>query len=208
MANYYMNFIPNDKGDNGAYNGMKDNGYSNALLTKLDSEIKPKKIEKELKAGASNKKASEQNLFASLYHKNNIRRTRGEIYSTSDNGGPLFTQTYRFGLSNPYGAITSAREYLFFTKPDLHLYTADYKLNKETGNYTLDMKSKKNLERNPGLSSYFWQDLFDHKDRIIRCLQSSYGGDDQFNHLLQNTVNSNLELPSLNAPSIETSTNT
>ena len=31
---------------------------------------------------------------------------------------------------------------------------------------------------------------------------------DPFNHLLQNTLNSNLEVPSLNAPSIETSTNT
>ncbi len=198
-TNYYMR-IGTEKA------GMDDNGYSKKVVEKLDSDLSAKTVNKQLKAGAHNKSIDDKNinLFANLYHKNNIRRTRGEVYSSSKNGGPLFTQTYRFGLSNPYGAITSAREYIFFTKPDLHLYTSDY--DSKTNTFTIKTKGKDKI--NKGLESYFWQDLFKNKDRIIRCLQASYGGIDLFNHLLQNTVNSNLELPTLNAPSIETSTNT
>lgn len=200
MADYYL---PDDKNKN-QYKKVDDNNYSYYLRNRLagvkkSEEITKAEIESDLTSAANStlsNKTSDINIYDSLYHSANMRRTRAEIYNSST-GGALFNKTFRFGLYNPYGAITNAKEFIFFTKPDLHLYKDDE-------------ASKQSPTRNEGLESYFWDDMFSHKDRIIRLLQASYTNDaypDPFNHLLQNTVVSNLEVPSLNAPSVETSTN-
>ena len=194
MPNYYMS---DDYKFN--YGTMDDGGYSDRLKSRLDSTIKSGEIIGDLTEPAKNTgtpKGKGINLYDGLYHSSNMRRDRLEIYGSND---PLFTTTFRFGIHNPYGAISTAREYLFFTKPDLHLYAVDPNTHRPTSS------------RNRGLESFFWQDMFEHKDRIIRLLQDGLGLNgvpDHFNHLLQNTVVSNLDIPSLNAPSIETSTNT
>lgn len=206
MANYYMTRIKKDKST-----GQDDNSFSTNLVSKLNSDLTENDIENDLSAATL---SNNINLFDSLYHSNNLRRTRKEIYTTSDDGGPLFTQTFRFGVQNPYGAINNAREFLFFTKPDLHLYSMNYDSSEISAGMINSMARRdvnEGLKRepNPGLTSLFWDDIFKNKNRIVNLLQ--YGVDaslDPFNHLLQNTVNSNLEVPTLNAPSIETSTNT
>ena len=197
MANYYL---PPNKN---VYRGMSDSNYSENLRTRLASTKKGVKITKDeitsdltsTTRNQSSSTSSDMNIYDSLYHSANIRRRRQEIYGSGNGSyGNLFNKTFRFGVYNPYGAISNAREFLFFTKPDLNIYTDSDKQNPKT--------------QNEGLSSYFWQDIYENKDRIIRCLQYSYKDKiDPFNHLLQNTVVSNLEVPSLNAPSVETSTN-
>ncbi len=184
---YYMDTT------NNKYEGQDDNNFSERLIDELNSinnidNVMPSTNKNDID------KISESNIFDSLYHANNIRQTRNDVMNVSDSGGNIFTHTFRFGLSNPYGAISSAREFLFFTKPDLHILKSSVYLTEN--------------KLNEGLTSYFWKDLFENKKRIINCLQASCTYNDPFNHLLQNTVVSNLDVPGLNSNSIETSTNT
>ena len=207
MANYYMNEVKNAI----SYT-MNDNKYSQRLLNRLAGVKKAdaitlKEIEEDLVSGnpggsnynaENSSRTQSMNIYDSLYHANNLRRSRNEIYNGYNK---LFNQTFRFGLNNPFGQISTAREYIFFTKPDLHIF------------YTDDYGVVRKNELADGLESYFWVDMGTSKKRIIECLQGSYkesdsGIIDPFNHLLQNTVNNNLEVPALSAPSIETSANT
>lgn len=109
----------------------------------------------------------------------------------------LINKTYRFGVFNPYGALTKTKEFLFFTKPDLNIL------------YTDDSNGVVSTNRlNPALSSRpYWKELFESRSRIIPALQQSAYRADKFNHLLQNQVISNLEVPGLSAETIETPTN-
>ena len=60
----------------------------------------------------------DDSFFSGIYHANGLFK-RNEI--------DYFNQRYRFGILNPYGVITTCREYLFFTKPDLNIYPRDDK---------------------------------------------------------------------------------
>lgn len=131
----------------------------------------------------------DSDAYTSLLHSNQMF-SRSEI--------DLFNKTYRFGLLNPYGAISNAREFLFFTKPDLNIYARDDETGILQGGPIL----------NPSLQNYaYWRDLAKTKGRIIQALQLSADPKDNFNHLLQNQVISNLEIPGLTAESIDTPTN-
>ena len=83
---------------------------------------------------------------------------------------------------NPYGSVSTGREYLFFTKPDLNIFDTDENL-----------VVSQNL--NSGLQDIaFWMELKKRKNTTIRMLQNSLYKDDPFNHLLQNQVVSNLDI--------------
>lgn len=131
----------------------------------------------------------ESSNYSSILHSHHIFQ-RDEI--------DLFNKTYRFGLFNPYNTTTTTREYLFFTKPDLNIY----KRYDDTGELCAGPVLVDQL------SSYaYWRDLALSKSRIIKILQLSADPLDNFNHLLQNQVISNLDIPSLSAKTIETPTN-
>jgi len=97
-------------------------------------------------------------------------------------------------FANLHRAIGTTREYLFFVKPDLHIYTpGTKKLNKELGN------------------DAFWIELNDKYSKIICQLQKSAGNPDTseitrtpFMPILTNTVVSSLDLPSINAETTDT----
>jgi hypothetical protein len=128
--------------------------------------------------------------FEALLHAHNL-------FNRSDID--IFNKTYRFGLFDPYGQVSSAREFLFFTKPDLNIYPRDY----TTGQASTKMQSI--LQSLP-----YWVDLHESKSKIIKCLQYSLdksGTPDPFNHLLQNRVKSNLSVPDLSSETIDTPTN-
>ena len=108
----------------------------------------------------------------------------------------LYDKTYRFGLFNPYGTVTTTREFLFFTKPDLHIYERDDKTGSLTGRL---VEGIRNIP--------FWVDLATNRHRTIEQLQLSMNPQDNFIHLLQNQVNSNLDIPNLSAETIDTATN-
>ena len=107
----------------------------------------------------------------------------------------LYDNIYRFGLFNPYGAVKGAREYLFFTKPDLNIIQrTDTGLVYSNGSLN---ESVQNIS--------FWKELHSERPNTIRMLQESYSPG--WNMLLQNSVVSNLEIPGLEGTVIESPTN-
>lgn len=155
--------------------GMDDNGTSNIIRNRNYSTNDYKNIN--------------STFYKPLLHANNIFE-RNEI--------DLFNKTYRFGVFNPYGALTTTREYLFFTKPDLNIYYRD----DSTGSLT------KGKVLNDALQGYpFWVDLANNHPKVLELLQASANTKDNFNHLLQNQVISSLEIPGLSAESIESPNN-
>jgi hypothetical protein len=138
--------------------------------------------------------------FVDVYQSNYFRSLFGsyDIRSRQEIRNNLFTKTYRFGLMNPYGAISTGREFLFFTKPDLNIYA----YNSQNGSVNPNALNE-NLRNIP-----FWQDLFTYKRRIIDQLEdSAVSSGDRFNHLLQNQCSSNLEISALEATMVDTPQN-
>lgn len=126
-----------------------------------------------------------------------------DLYKLALHGSNLFTRDeidlynniYRFGLYNPYGAVTNLKEYLFFTKPDLNIIERD--------DVTGSIKSNELTE---GLkNSTFWRELKEDKPQIIDLLQNSKTSG--WNKLLQNSVISNLEIPGLEGTVTESPVN-
>lgn len=112
----------------------------------------------------------------------------------------LYHKTYRFGLMDLYGSLSKTREFLFFTKPDLNILARDQK--------TGSILSSGNCVLNPEIADIpFWKDLAKNRPRTIEMLQSSYNSEDNFNHLLQNQVTSNLDIPGLSSETIDSPVN-
>ena len=110
----------------------------------------------------------------------------------------LFNKTYRFGLYNPYGQVNTTREFVFFTKPDLHILQVSDTTGRVENAGVL----------NDGLKNEFWRDMLKSKRRIIDQLQSSAStSEDPFIHLLQNQISSPLEIPGISAQTIDTAVN-
>lgn len=160
--------------------GMDDNGTSSKILgvnlnknSEVDSfiSIDP-----------------EKDFIKSLLHANHIYYNK-EI--------DLYNKTYRFGLFNPHNTITNAREFVFFTKPDLSIIDRN-DLTGTVGEVLCDgLKYRE-----------FWKDLSTNRKRTIKLLQNSYHSNgDPFNHLLQNQLANNLDIPGLTSDAIETAVN-
>lgn len=97
----------------------------------------------------------------------------------------------RFGIIDPHNALTTTREYVFITKPDLCL------MNNNGSIHTL-------LKNNP-----FFNDAILRYNQVARQLQSSISSSDgPFMAMLSNSLTSSLDLPSLNADTIESAGNT
>lgn len=98
----------------------------------------------------------------------------------------------RFGILDPYNALTNTREYLFFTKPDLHIC--------EPGTMTL----------NPELSNNeFFVELSHRYPQIIIQLQKSINQENTTNYnpfmtVLSNSVKNKLDMPEISANVIDT----
>ena len=101
----------------------------------------------------------------------------------------------RFGVIDPFNGVSNTKEYLFFTKPDLHIY--------EPGTTNL----------NPELSdSSFFVELSERYPDVIRQLQKSIRVEKSsdyypFMNILSNSVKNTLDMPEVSAEDIETSTN-
>jgi hypothetical protein len=138
--------------------------------------------------------------YYSTYIKNNsdylfdfIKRAHG-LYQRKDID--IFGRRYRFGLFNPYDALSTTREFLFFTKPDLNIYSR----NDTTGALTGEM--------NEALTNIpYWRELRTKYMDVINCLQLSKDKTNPFNNLLANMCMSNLSVPGLDAETIDTPNN-
>ncbi len=130
-----------------------------------------------------------------LYHANGIFNPREIDY---------VGKRYRNGIWNPYQSISRAREYLFFTKPDLNIFSQNA-LGKIDGPQTVEGLFS-TLQDIP-----FWNIMVDKYPDVIGCLQQSANINgssiNKFNHLLSNTVQTNLDVPGISANVIETPVN-
>ena len=99
----------------------------------------------------------------------------------------------RFGCIDPYNVLLGTREYIFITKPDLHIFDGGEpsKLNPEIANMPI------------------FKDALKRYNDVLQQLQySTRGNISPFANLLTNSITSNLELPGISVSSdIETSEN-
>ena len=92
----------------------------------------------------------------------------------------------RFGLLDPYNALSGSKEYLFFTKPDLHLMETNGNLNPE-------------LETDP-----FFKDLYERYRKVMYQLQlSADPTKTPFMPILSNAVKSTLDLPEISGKEVD-----
>ena len=93
----------------------------------------------------------------------------------------------RFGFIDPFNTMTTTKEYIFFTKPDLNIFNGT-QLNPE-------------LEQR----SLFFREMYKTHNHLLSQWQSSYGSSNNpFIALLSNAVSSELDLPTLSANTVET----
>lgn len=103
-----------------------------------------------------------------------------------------FNKFNRFGYLDPYTSLQNTREYIFFTKPDLHIFSA-------SNAYTLNPELEDNA---------IFSDAMDRYKSILLQLQYSANNPrDAFVNILTNTVRSSLDLPSINTNDVNTSEN-
>lgn len=104
-----------------------------------------------------------------------------------------YTKFNRFGCLDPFNNVTHTREYIFFTKPDLHI---------------LDGSSSTAI-LNPELKGIpLWEDAFKrYYDVLLQLQYSANSPKNVFVNLLSNSVKISLDLPTINANEIETSEN-
>lgn len=104
-----------------------------------------------------------------------------------------YSKFNRFGYLDPYNSLTNTREYLFFTKPDLHIF-----------------ENRAETVLNPELSRYsFFRDALERYPYVLYGLQQrvSTTWDIPFIPLLSNTVASSLDFPDASSEEEETMTN-
>lgn len=101
-----------------------------------------------------------------------------------------YNKFFRFGYLGPQDVLTNTREYVFFTKPDLHLF--------QSGNPAY---------LNPEISNIpFFINAKDCYLEVLEHLQiSTIGNKTPFMNLLFNNRKSSLELPRINTSIVETS---
>lgn len=96
----------------------------------------------------------------------------------------------RFGIIDPYNVLTSTREYIFITKPDLCILNSNGELSSVLS------------------SNAFFTDAVRRYKDVAAQLQSSYSsGDGPFITMLSNSITSHLDLPGLSADSIDSASN-
>lgn len=96
----------------------------------------------------------------------------------------LYNKFSRFGYLNPYTNLVRTREYIFFTKPDLHLF--------QQGN-----TASLNLELS---NDPFFVDALNRYGDVMKQLQiSNKENRSPFINLLSNTVRSRLDLPGISS---------
>lgn len=95
----------------------------------------------------------------------------------------------RFGIIDPYNTMTTTKEYIFITKPDLNIFSGAG-LSSGLANETL------------------FVDAYNRYRPVLEQLQYSYNKTSgPFIPLLSNSINSGLDLPGITAETIETSSN-
>lgn len=110
------------------------------------------------------------------------------LYSRSDN--QWYDKICRFGIVDPYNHMGTTKEYIFITKPDLHLFQdkSPYILNEE-------------LQGIP-----FFKEALIRYPKVMKQLQISHNENNSpFMNLLTNSINSSMDLSSISSDVSESS---
>lgn len=112
------------------------------------------------------------------------------MYSRKE--GNWFNRFSRYGIITPYETLTGTREYIFFTKPNLHLFDNydDSKLNPELANFP------------------YFEDMHENYRDVLRSLSLDNSASKTitpFMNALTWAVNSSLDLPDIAGDSVTTS---
>lgn len=110
--------------------------------------------------------------------------TRGQI--------ELYTKFSRFGYYNPYTNLGTTREYIFFTKPDLHLF---------------NQGSTSSLNEEISADPFFIDAITRYKDVMKQLQISNNENRSPFINLLSNRVTSKLDLPTISSVDSEGASN-
>lgn len=104
-----------------------------------------------------------------------------------------YTKFNRFGCLDPYSILSTTREYIFITKPDLHIFSSPSTtsvLNPELGSYPI------------------WQDALVRYNDVLQQLQYSASGSGKpFINLLTNSIKSSVDIPDISTNDVQTSEN-
>lgn len=109
------------------------------------------------------------------------------IYNRNDIA--WYTKFNRFGCVDPYNVVSTTREYLFFTKPNLHLFRgkdSNSGLNREIESYPIFIEGNKN-----------------YKD-VMEQLCFAVSTKQPFIKVLTNSVKNNLDLPAITSKEMDT----
>jgi len=95
----------------------------------------------------------------------------------------------RFGCLDPYNSVKGSREYIFITKPDLHIF--------KNGNI--------NALNDQLAAMPFWREAHERYFNVLRQLQISHiNNNSPFINLISNAVKNTLELPGVTASEMDT----
>ena len=188
--------------------GTAANGYSKGTENAIAGNVTIKgKSALSMDDNASSSKIKNSKVISSQRVDDLIKLARhsANLYDREDLD--LQHRYFRYGVINPYEAVSTGREFLFFTRPDLSILKYQ---NVAVNAGNLGRPSGTTL-RNELANIPFWKELLARYPETIYSLQRSYRDtsqiDEPFNLLLSNMVNSNLEVPSLSAEMIDTPTN-
>ena len=113
-----------------------------------------------------------------------------------------FNSFYLFPRNDPFKMVGTAKEYVFFTKPDLHIFGS---------RRASSMDRLSDITKlNPELKQVpFFNDLYSrgYKDSVLKSLQYSLDASTPFVNILSNYKNSNLDLSNITVNDEETATN-
>ena len=138
------------------------------------------------KSGIFSNDIMDQNDMGPIFNSNNIFNRKDIRW---------YDRFNRFGVIDPYNAVTNTKEYLFFTKPDLHIF--------QPGTTNL----------NPELeNSSFFNELVERYPDVAKQLQKSVRVEKSsdyypFMNILSNSVKNTLDMPEVSSDDIETATN-
>ena len=153
-----------------------------------------------------NRTVSDKGVASSEMNLGQLLRSNG-IFSRSEIDKNIYTKFSRFGVINPYNGLNRTREFLFFTRPNLHIMASVDEAAKD-GESNVSVSSE--VLYSELSSNLFFQDLVMRHGNLIPQLQSSYNPDGYktpFMCLLSNTVSNTLDLPAINGAEIETAAN-
>lgn len=102
-----------------------------------------------------------------------------------------YTKFNRFGCLDPYNNLSTTREYVFITKPDLHIFASPSTTS----------------ALNPELATYpLWEDALVRYNDVLQQLQYSASGA-PFINLFTNSIKSSVDIPNVSASDVQTSEN-